>query len=127
MKKNKDLLIGITECMDDNELVHLHNTYCTEGVNMYDSCIYENNDLEEYFPTMDSLARAIYYGEFNYMDKWFTFNGYGNIVTFDSFDLSDHIETDEIVEYVLESEEGDYVFDLMSEYWDKYYDDNEGV
>lgn len=96
LTKNKiEAIINVINEMDCNELVQLNNEYC-EAINSMDSFIYSNDDdfLEDYFKTKAELAKAITYGDFRYMDNWVTFNGYGNLESFQ------YIDTDKLCELV---------------------------
>ena len=52
---------------------------------------YWNND-EEFFNTFfynnpTEAVRSAYYGDYNYCDNWVKFDGYGNLVSFNDYDL----------------------------------------
>ena len=102
-------------------------------LNSWNACldylaVYEND--EEFFNMFfegkpAELARAIYYGDFNYNDEYIKFNGYGNLETFSKYDyeelLEENIEeiTENLIEYAeyisIDSEELD---DLLSQYFE---------
>ena len=102
-------------------------------LNSWNACldylaVYEND--EEFFNMFfegkpAELARAIYYGDFNYNDEYIKFNGYGNLETFSEYDyeelLEENIEeiTENLIEYAeyisIDSEELD---DLLSQYFE---------
>ena len=74
----------------DDELVEV-----AQVINCYNSSLdfldYWDND-EEFFNTFFfnnpmELARAIYYGVYNYCDDYVKFNGYGNLETIDRYGL----------------------------------------
>ena len=74
----------------DDELVEV-----VQVINCYNSSLdfldYWDND-EEFFNTFFfnnpmELARAIYYGDYNYCDEYVKFNGYGNLETTDRYGL----------------------------------------
>jgi hypothetical protein len=91
--------------MDCTELVMLNNEYC-ESINGMDSMIYSNDDnfLEDYFNSKSDLARAITYGDYRYMDNWVTFNGYGNLESFNYMDTDKLCELVEVMaEYIVET------------------------
>ena len=71
------------------------------------------------------LARAIYYGDFNYNDNYIKFNGYGNLKTFSEYDyeelLKENIE--EIIECLIEyvghiSIYNEELDDLLAQYFE---------
>ena len=102
-------------------------------LNSWNAClnyleVYEND--EEFFDMFfegkpAELARAIYYGDFNYNDEYIKFNGYGNLETFSEYDyeelLEENIEeiTENLIEYAeyisIDSEELD---DLLAQYFE---------
>jgi hypothetical protein len=91
--------------MDCTELVMLNNEYC-ESINGMDSMIYSNDDnfLEDYFNSKSDLARAISYGDYRYMDNWVTFNGYGNLESFNYMDTDKLCELVEVMaEYIVDT------------------------
>ena len=96
---------------------------CLDYLNVY------NND-EEFFDIFFAnnpaeVARAIYYGDFNYNDEYIKFNGYGNLETLSEYNyeelLKENVEEviDCLIEYVehisIDNEELD---DLLSQYFE---------
>ena len=96
---------------------------CLDYLNVY------NND-EEFFDIFFAnnpaeVARAIYYGDFNYNDEYIKFNGYGNLETLSEYDyeelLKENVEEviDCLIKYVehisIDNEELD---DLLSQYFE---------
>ena len=96
---------------------------CLDYLNIY------NND-EEFFDMFfegrpAEVARAIYYGDFNYNDEYIKFNGYGNLETLSEYDyeelLKENVEEviDCLIKYVehisIDNEELD---DLLSQYFE---------
>ena len=90
--------------------------------------VYEND--EEFFDIFFAnnpaeVARAIYYGDFNYNDEYIKFNGYGNLETLSEYDyeelLKENVEEviDCLIKYVehisIDNEELD---DLLSQYFE---------
>ena len=90
--------------------------------------VYEND--EEFFDMFfkgrpAEVARAIYYGDFNYNDEYIKFNGYGNLETLSEYDyeelLKENVEEviDCLIKYVehisIDNEELD---DLLSQYFE---------
>ena len=91
--------------------------------------VYEND--EEFFNMFfegkpAELARAIYYGDFNYNDEYIKFNGYGNLETFSEYEyeelLEENIEeiTENLIVYAeyisIDNEELD---DLLFQYFEE--------
>ena len=90
--------------------------------------VYEND--EEFFDIFfegrpAEVARAIYYGDFNYNDEYIKFNAYGNLETLSEYDyeklLKENVEEviDCLIKYVehisIDNEELD---DLLSQYFE---------
>lgn len=92
---NCDLMQLVSELRDyDDSLDHL--------------CYQLNDDefFEIYFhnKTMEAV-RAVCYGEYEYLDDYVKFNGHGNLVSKDKWELQKELESniDEILESVLEN------------------------
>ena len=102
-------------------------------LNSWNNCldyldVYEND--EEFFDMFFAnnpaeVARAIYYGDFNYNDEYIKFNAYGNLETLSEYDyeelLKENVEEviDCLIKYVehisIANEELD---DLLSQYFE---------
>ena len=102
-------------------------------LNSWNACldyldVYEND--EEFFDIFfkgrpAEVARAIYYGDFNYNDEYIKFNAYGKLKTLSEYDyeelLKENVEEviDCLIEYVehisIDNEELD---DLLSQYFE---------
>jgi hypothetical protein len=83
---NLEAVISHLNSLDDNELVNVHNTYC-RNQNYSDDEIYSND--EDFFNTFfegktNEAVRAVCYGEYEYMNEYVKFNGYGNLVSFNN-------------------------------------------
>ena len=102
-------------------------------LNSWNACldyldVYEND--EEFFNIFfegkpAELARAIYYGDFNYNDNYIKFNGYGNLKTYSEYGyeklLKENIE--EIIECLIEYVESisiynENLYELLSQYFE---------
>ena len=102
-------------------------------LNSWNACldyleVYEND--EEFFNMFfegkpAELARAIYYGDFNYNDNYIKFNGYGNLKTYSEYGyeklLKENIE--EIIECLIEYVESisiynENLYELLSQYFE---------
>jgi hypothetical protein len=99
-------VIDLIKGFNDEELIQLNNEYC-ESINAMDSTIYSNDPefLEMAFGTnVDAVARAIFYGDYNYSHNWVRFNGYGNLETFNWFEVKDLCElVPTMAEYIVET------------------------
>lgn len=100
LEKIKEVL----ENMSDYDLFSIWNEYARE--NCYDDEIFELN--EDTFNeicsgmTASDIAMKIQYGNFNFGDDYFVFNGYAN---FDSGSLSDFVYIDDLARYIEDNEE----------------------
>ena len=86
--------------------VYKRQEYC-QAINATDSEIWGNDEdfLCTFFANnLDSLAKAIFYGDYNYSHKYVRFNGYGNLETFNYFDTNDLCElVKTMAEYISEN------------------------
>jgi hypothetical protein len=88
------------ENFDLSDWIELHNEANP------DEQIYGNDEdfYETFFrESLDSFARAMFYGDFRYMDTCVMFNGYGNLVTFNEtdYEVFKHIDKDELINWKL--------------------------
>ena len=86
------------------EKIALHNTYC-DAANCMDDCIYAMDDMEEILDGVDKweLVRMIRFGDFDFMKDFWGFNGYGNLVSYNAWELPVYAE--DIADYVLLKED----------------------
>lgn len=94
--------------LDDDELVNAYNEFADEiGWEPY---YINDNDL---FYGMDPMeaVRCTHYGNYNFMDEYAKFNGYGNIDTYSAYQVRENIMN--------EDEFLSWVYDYY------YYDDEE--
>lgn len=113
-------LVELFEGFDDSELIELHNEYC-DNVNDYDNRFISMWDFDEEmrYNSPSDIAQMICYGEFNPNDDYFKFDGYGNLKSFDSWNVSDYIELDEIARYCINDDEDfnmDEIRTILNEY-----------
>ena len=82
------------------EKIALHNAYC-DAANCMDNCIYEMNDMEEILCGVDTwkLVSMMKYGNFDFQNDFWTFNGYGNIDSYDAWELP--IYASDIADYIM--------------------------
>ena len=99
MEKRKKLVDYIND-MGVEEKIALHNTYC-DAANCMDDCIYTMDEMEEILDGVDKweLVRMIRFGNFDFMKEFWGFNGYGNLVSYDAWELP--IYASDIADYVL--------------------------
>lgn len=93
------------EELEPRYLLPMWQDYCMN--NNYDDLIYDMEEFDEIFQNDEPsyIANRIFYGDFNPNDEYFTFNGYGNLVSFDSFDILEHISLTDLVVYIIDNDE----------------------
>ena len=101
----RDELISIIDGLEESELLDAYNEYCDE-TNGFDDVIYWNDEeeLDMVFNEQSPyyvLCRA-YYGEYRLGDRFFKFDGYGNLRSFNV--LSEEIFLDELVDWILDND-----------------------
>ena len=85
--------------------------------NYLDNYVFDINDEEflsrNFEGRYDDLAKAIFYGKYRYPDMYITFNGYGNLETFTSYEMEDEIRSgaEEIIKTYTEYVENGYIED----------------
>lgn len=71
-----------------------------------DDRLYDMNDFDEIMngTSLHTLARQIYFGDFNPMHDYFMFDGYGNLQSYEfySYWVDDHLELDRFTEWLIE-------------------------
>ena len=131
MNMQKEMLLNEIKGLLLNDLDTLKDV--VRELNSWNACldyldVYEND--EEFFNIFfegkpAELARAIYYGDFNYNDNYIKFNGYGNLETYSEYGyeklLKENIE--EIIECLIEYVESisiydENLYDLLSQYFE---------
>lgn len=110
MKKQQ--IIESINTMDQNELVQLNNEYC-QHINDYDSEIHFND--EDFFNTFYEnkpfeVARAIFYGDYNFSHDYVIFNGYGNLETFGYMTIDKLTECIETMSEYIEENFNDFEY-----------------
>ena len=115
----KERILEVIKQMEDCDIVQLWNEYCQDA-SRYDDEIMDAYTMEEWVTnsndTMNILNR-FYFGSdeeregtsANPNRSYFTFNGYGNIISFDYIYNSyteefSYIFVDELIDYIIESE-----------------------
>lgn len=134
MKKEK--ILEVIKGMEDGDIVQLWNEYCQDA-NRYDDEIMDAYTMEEIITnsgdTMNWLNRFFFGSDeeregtsANPNRNYFTFNGYGNIISFDYIynqytDEFYYIWIDELIDYIIENEEsfGNYEIEEILEECDE--------
>lgn len=129
MTSYKDKCYAIIEAfggMTTDEFIHFYNAYLDENHYQEDK-IYFLEDIDEILGDIkpSEVLQLFANGIYNSSDDYFRFDGYGNIVTMDEFDVLDHIDVNNITEYLLEYQpinllsECDDIYELFEEWWDE--------
>ena len=127
----KEMLLNEIKGLLLNDLDTLKDV--VSELNSWNGCldyleVYEND--EEFFNIFFEgkameVARAIYYGDYNYNDEYVKFNGYGNLETYSEYGyeklLKENIE--EIIECLIEYVESisiynEKLYELLSQYFE---------
>ena len=99
-QKSVDYING----MGIEEKIALHNTYC-DAANCMDDCIYAMDEMEEILDGVDKweLVRMIRFGNFDFTKEFWGFNGYGNLVSYNAWELP--VFASDIADYILSEED----------------------
>ena len=106
-------IASILEEFDTDKLRDLWNTYCNEE--NPEDYIYYNDEYainEMYEGNPYEAIRSTQYGEYSYTDEYFVVNTYGNLTSFGASELNQHINFDDLAEYVK-----DHGCDEINEVW----------
>lgn len=116
-------IVEYINSMSAEEKIALHNTYC-DAANCMDYCIYTIDEMEEILDGVDKweLVRMVQFGKFDCTKDFWGFNGYGNLVSYNAWELP--IYAEDIADYILRKEDslGD---DEIQEILDEEDEDNE--
>ena len=110
--------------LEDGEIVAIWNEYVRE-TSCYDDEIFDFDTMEEMIENSSEgglyWVNRFFYGSDDYNSEsganpnrnYFTFNGYGNIESFDYIynsysDTFNHIEIDDLINYIIENNESFY-------------------
>ena len=107
---------------------------CISYDGSFEDLDYRENDedfFENYFRTKDEVARAICYGDYNYMDDFVRFNAYGNLESASKYQVEEEIENyrEEIIEHYLGLYADNNVYpseSLKQKLYDFYEEESEG-
>jgi hypothetical protein len=109
MKAKK--IVKLINLMDENELIQLNNTYC-QNISSEDE-VWTND--EEFFNLFfenktNEALRAAHFGDYNWSHNYVKFNGYGNLESFDYFEVKDLCESPEVMAEYIEENFNDFEF-----------------
>ena len=102
--EKKQKIVDYINSMGIEEKIALHNSYC-DAANCMDDCIYTMDEMEEILDGVDKweLARMVQFGGFDCTKEFWGFNGYGNLVSYNAWELPVYAE--DIADYVLLKED----------------------
>ena len=121
--EKKQKIVDYINGMGVEDKIALHNTYCN-AANCMDNCIYAMDEMEEILDGVDKweLVRMIRFGDFDFMKEFWGFNGYGNLVSYNAWELPVYVE--DIADYILSAEDS-LGNDEIQEILDEEDNDNE--
>ena len=121
--EKRQKIVDYINSMGVEEKIALHNTYC-DAANCMDDCIYSMDELEEVLDGVDKweLIRMVQFGDFDCTKDFWNFNGYGNLVSYNAWEVPVYAE--DIADFILWKEDslGD---DEIQEILDTEDNDNE--
>ena len=102
--EKRQKIVDYIDSMGTEEKIALHNAYC-DAANCMDDCIYAMDDMEEILDGVEKweLVRMVQFGDFDCMKDFWNFNGYGNLVSYNAWELP--IYASDIADYVLRKED----------------------
>jgi hypothetical protein len=113
-ERMKEILKDYLQGLSDDNKISIHNETMQE-INYYDDEIHYNDDdfFNTYFENKPLEAvRSAKYGDYNYVDEYVRFNGYGNLESFTGYNLDDYILYDEIIDHMVDEEN----YDILESY-----------
>ena len=121
--EKKQKIVEYIDGMGVEEKIALHNTYC-DAANCMDDCIYAMDDMDEILDGVDKweLVRMVQFGDFDCTKEFWSFNGYGNLDSYNALELP--IYAEDIADYIL-SKEDSLGNDEIQEILDEGDEDNE--
>ena len=115
--EKKQKLVDYINSRGIDEKLALHNTYC-DAANCMDDWIYAMEELEEVFYDAEKwwLIDRIRYGDFDFTKDFWSFNGYGNLDSYNAWELP--IFASDIADYILSAEDSlgnDEIEDILND------------
>lgn len=103
MTKREQLIEYINVAAVDKQIA-IHNAYCN-AASSTDDYIYTMDELEEVLCDVEKwqLVDMLRFGDFDFMKDFWSFNGYGNLVAFNAWELP--IYPGDIADYMLSNED----------------------
>ena len=92
LANNVDLVVEIANNLKFEGVYELKNFAYEENGEEFFEMFFRNNPAE--------VARAIYFGNYNFNDEYIKFNAYNNLVTTTEYQLKEKIEKD--IDYIIQ-------------------------
>ena len=90
---------------DDSILMQAYSEY--SAGNGYENSVYDNDDdsINMIFHNASDAIRSAFFGDYNHSHAYFTFNGYGNLQSFEYLDsLSSPIDIGELAQWLIDED-----------------------
>ena len=102
--EKREKLIDCINGMGVEEKIALHNDYC-DADNRMDDRIYTMDELEDILDGVDKweLVRMVQFGDFECTQDFWKINGYGNLDSYNAWELP--IYAEDIADYILLKED----------------------
>lgn len=103
---------GLKDLLEIEFSIYEYNDYLIEkGYEIY--LDFDENTFNDYFSSPWEAMRSCHFGEVNFNDDYFTFNGYGNIETKSEDDIIDEANND-----------NDFVEEMMKKQYEDLFEDD---
>jgi len=84
--------------------IYAYNEFLFES-NYYDDTLYQSLNELMAGASPEEVARAVFYGDYNYTDPYIRFDGYGNIKSLQEYEVKNEmLENDEFLNYLIEND-----------------------
>lgn len=105
--KNTDQIIELLENCGSNEIMQVNNVYCQDNNYPNDEIHFNDEDFfNTFFSNTIEAVQAATYGEYKYYHSYVTFNGQGNLDSYDYLGTDNLVDTvAKIAEHIAENEE----------------------
>lgn len=103
--RNEKIVNYLTD-LDFDDKVSLHNAFCYEA-NYHEDFIHKMDEIDEIAKQIgiEEFIRACRYGNVDFGNDLFHFNGYCNIETFNYASLEDYIDYEAIADYCIQNDD----------------------
>lgn len=110
MIDRKQTIINILQEKEGEAIRRIWNKYCNEenpDDYIYDNDEYELSQMFSGSSAVSDALRAACYGEYKFTDAYVIFNGYGNLVSFGESELDEHIDFDNLADFLIDEADED--------------------